>query len=826
MSIQKEDKKPAQRYDFAEREVFWQKYWEKEDTYRFDGKSDKPVFSIDTPPPTVSGALHLGHIYSYTQAEVVARYHRMAGYDVFYPFGLDNNGLPTERLVEKELGIRGKDMVLADFIKSCESINEKYKTLYENLWKSIGLSVAWDYEYTTISEPVQKMAQSTFKSFFDKNIVYKKNTPAIFCTECLTAVAQAEVEDKELNSVFYDLKFHLEDGTEFTVATTRPELLPACVAVFVNPDGKHKEMIGKTAVTPLNDKVTILGDDKVEESKGSGIVMCCTYGDETDVYWVKVHELPEKIIFTDEGRIKDGVLPELTGLRIKQARNAIVESLRNNGFITKETPIVHAVGVHERCGTPVEFIPTSQWYLKILDIKEDLKKRGEEVKWHPAFMQKRYLEWVEGLKWDWCISRERFFGICIPVYYCQDCGKTFVPDESVFPIDTRTHKEACPFCESKNTIGEKDVFDTWFTSSQTPELAQMIISKENPDIDILPMSMRPQAHDIIRTWALYTIVMSHYLKNSIPWKELMISGHILLKSGEKISKKSGGGPVKPEELISTHSADAIRYAMCGASLGNDGFFDVAEVEKGKKLINKFYNAGKLVFSLIDPNEKPTSDSLTDTVDRWIVARSEEVALQMAKEFEKYQYANARRIFEDFFWREFCDNYLEIAKARLNAKENLSAALVKSTQYALYTVLLNTLKEAAPFVPHITEEMYHAEAEGEGWDVTLDVGTDQGIYYRGEGEQSLHVSSWPKAQVKLTAEESSSVELLLEAVGQVRKYKAANQLSQGTILANVYLKTDNEKQKLLLPLLENLKLVCRIENLRLNASSEDEILIDL
>lgn len=808
------DNKPKVRYEFADKESYWQKFWDEERIYDFDESSSKPTFSIDTPPPTVSGSLHLGHVYSYVQAEVIARHRRLAGYNVFYPFGLDNNGLPTERLVEKELGIRGKDMVLADFIEKCQGINEKYKGLYENLWKSIGLSVEWRFEYTTISKEVQKISQESFKKLFEKNLIYKKSSPALYCTECYTSIAQAEVEDKEFDSIFYDLVFNLADDKEIIIATTRPELLPACVAVFVNPEGKHKDLVGKEVITPLGEKVKIFADEKVDDNKGSGIVMCCTYGDETDVYWARKYNLAEKIIIDNDGRIKAGVMNELTGKKIKEARKIIVEILKAKGQIVKELPIVHAVGVHERCGTPIELIPTVQWYLKILDIKDELIKRSDEIKWHPLFMKKRYLEWVNGLKWDWCISRERFFGIPIPVYECADCKKIFVPDSKDMPTDPRSEQQTCPFCSRKNTVGETNVLDTWFTSSQSPRICQSLIDK-----NIIPMSMRPQAHDIIRTWALYTIVMSHYLDDSKPWDELMISGHVLLRKGEKISKRTGGGSSKPEELIATHSADAIRYAMCGTSLGNDGFFEEAEVDKGKKLVNKIYNAGKLVLSFLESDAKPKIDNLCSATDRWIVARSEAVAKEMTKEFENFQYANARRIFEDFFWREFCDNYLEVAKAILFKCSDEKEC--NSAKYALYATFLNSLKMASPFMPHITEEMYHADVEGVGFEATISSGMEHGIYFKNEKVRSIHISDWPSETVQLDSHESEGAQIFLEAISQIRKYKAGNQLGLGSPLDRVLITTSQEKEKLLTPFLSDLKLVSRIENLVCNKASESK-----
>jgi len=749
-----EEKKIEERekYDPSEKEKYWQDFWEKEKVYEFKPEQPGPLYTVDLPPPTVSGEVHIGHIFSYVQAEVITRFKRMAGNNTRYPFGLDNNGLPTERLVEKEIGRRGKDVDLEEFTKSCLKITEKYREKYENLWRSVGLSVDWNLEYSTISPEVQKLAQSTFKEFYERGLIYKEKAPALYCTECHTSFAQAEKEDKEKEANFFDLIFKMEDGEDLIISTTRPELLPACVAVFVHPkDERYKDFMGKKVETPLGQKVTIMSDDKVEIEKGTGAVMCCTYGDETDIYWTKKHGLQEKIIL-DENRNFQNVddFPEADKKSFEEGKKTIIEKLRKGNFIKKEEKIKHSVDVHERCGTPVEFLSTTQWFVKMLDKKEDLLKAGDEINWYPPYMKKRYQEWVSNLKWDWCISRERFYGIPIPVFNCDNCDKIVIPDEGSFPLDPKKDivEERCPDCKTGKLIPEKNVLDTWFTSSLTSEINNN--HKLNGPLKgkMYPMSVRPQAHDIIRTWTVYSVLMGLYRHNEVPWKDLMISGHILLKKGEKISKSKGGGKYKPEKLIAEKSSDAVRYAMCGARLGKDAYFDEKEVEKGRKLVIKIYNATKLLLNKLedfDPEIEISKDDL-EAFDKWIVQKSFETAEKMTRGFEKYEFSEARRAFEDFFWSDFCDNYLEIAKERLSIDPDDEETIneKKSAQYAAYHSLLNVLKMAAPFIPHITEDMYHAEVgeKEKGAFGPIKAKKDGGYFYKNERVKSIHNSDWP------------------------------------------------------------------------------------
>lgn len=829
--------KEKERYN-PEKEKYWQDFWEREKVYEFNPERPGILYVIDTPPPTISGALHLGHIFSYTQAEVIARFKRMTGANVRYPQGFDNNGLPTERLTEKEIGTRGKDMGLEQFVKSCLDVTEKYKKIYEELWRSIGLSVDWRLEYSTISPEVQKLAQSVFKEFYEKGIIYKKDAPALYCIECQTSFAQAEKEDQEKEAIFFDLLFKTEDGHDLIISTTRPELLPACSAVFVNPkDDRYRHLIGKKVKNPLGHEVTVLSDEKAAIEKGSGAVMCCTYGDETDIYWAKTYGLEERIILGKNGKLQNvDEMPELNGKTPDAARKIIIENLKKGGFIKKEEKIKHSIGVHERCGTPIEFLPTIQWFVKILDMKGALLEAGNKINWYPPYMKKRYENWVSGLSWDWCISRERFYGIPIPVFNCNSCTEVVIPEKNSFPVDPKVQaiENNCPHCKVGKLIPEKSVLDTWFTSALTPD-----INNSNPlngplKDKMYPMSIRPMGHDIIRTWATYSILMGLYRYNEVPWRDLMISGHLLLRKGEKISKKTGGGEYKPEELIAKESADALRYAMFGAILGKDAYFDEKEVEKGKKLVTKVYNAGKLVLNKLqdfDPNAQVSEKNL-EAFDKWILQKSFETAEKMAEAFRKYEYSEARRLFEDFFWREFCDNYLEIAKGRLSTgpddKERQSKKL--SAQHVAYHGFLNILKMASPFIPHITEEMYHAEIvkKGEGEDVreSTDSKSESGYFFRHEGTKSIHNTRWPTAITEaLGTEIIEGAKLALLIISEARKIKTIKKIRFGAPVSLLEIKCPKDKHDTLKPFLEDIGYVMRAKETIVTGSKEVEVLIE-
>ena len=534
------------RYDGLTVEREMQKYWTDNKVYDFVPDMSRPIYSIDTPPPTVNGSLHIGHIFSYAQAEMIARYRRMRGYNVFYPFGFDDNGLPSERLIEKEAGIKACDIPRSEFCSKCVEITQRYEKEFMSLWKSMGFSCDWNLQYTTINSNTQRLSQKSFLELAHAGHAYIKDSPVLWCTECQTSIAQAELDSNDIDSYFHYIPFTVDDKV-LEIATTRPELLYGVVCVFVHPDdARYSALIGKMVKVPLYDfEVPLLADEKVSVDKGTGAVMCATFGDTTDTEWVTKYQLPYKKVILSDGTIAPDV-PFIAGLRIKSARKEIVRLLEEKGLLLKSERLTHNVSVHERCGTEVEIIPSRQWYIDVLNKREELLVAGDKIKWYPAQMKNRYINWVENLKWDWCISRQRYFGIPFPVWYCKNCGKPVfasVEQLPVNPIET-DYIGSCE-CGCTEFLPEKAVFDTWATSSISPLLNLDTAKRFGAEDGFLPMSMRTQAHEIIRTWAFYTIVKSLYHTGEIPWKEIMICGFVLAKPGEKLSKSKSNSKFSP-----------------------------------------------------------------------------------------------------------------------------------------------------------------------------------------------------------------------------------------------------------------------------------------
>lgn len=738
-------------YDFRLIEKQTQKFWEENQIYKFNRDAKGEIYSIDTPPPTVSGNLHIGHLFSYTQAEIIARFRRMRGYNVFYPFGFDDNGLPTERLVEREEKIKAKDFTRSEFIGKCGNTTLKYEEEFKEFWKSLGFSVDWSLQYETVSGDVRKISQSLFLELVRSKKAYMNETPVLWCTECRTSIAQAELDAREIKSSFQYISF-MVDGEPLTVATTRPELLYGCVCLFVNPnDERYGAFIGKSALVPLyNYKIPIISDGKACVDKGTGVVMCATFGDAADAEWVRDYSLPYRRVILPDGTV-DFKVPYIGGLKTSAARKEIVRLLDEAGLLQKCENITHAAPVHERCATQIEIIPSRQWYIDILSEKERFLKAADEINWYPAYMKNRYIAWVENLKWDWCVSRQRYFGVPFPVWYCKECGKAvFAAPEQlpVNPLETE-YKGVCD-CGCREFIPESAVFDTWATSSVTPQI------NERFGMKLVPMSMRAHAHEIIRTWTFYTIVRSLYHTGGLPWKDLMINGFVLAKKGEKISKSKSNAETQPAKLIAEHSADALRYWSANARLGTDMFFAADELTAAKRFTTKLWNAARFAISRledIDLSEKPR----LLPVDRWMIERVNQTVIKATAFLNEYEIGQARHEIDELFWKDFCDNYIEIVKSRLYEPATHGYSERRSGQYALYYTLLNILKMYAVYVPHITEYIY-----GE-------------FFKRYEKNLSVHLLQWEKPQ-KIDTGLINFGERLKEAVSDMRRIKSENNLS--------------------------------------------------
>lgn len=712
----------SKKYNAKESEKKWQDFWQEKGIYHFDPNSKQPVYSIDTPPPTVNGKIHIGHIFSYSQAEVMARYKRMKGYNVFYPFGFDDNGLPTERLVEKKYGIKAHETSREHFTEMCLKETDDLEKQFRKLFIAAGFSCDWNYEYSTISRKAQITSQKSFIDLYKKNKVYVTNAPALWCTECQTAIAQAELETVELPSKFNYLKFYIEGENDkyIEIATTRPELLAACKCIFIHPnDKKNKYLLEKKIQVPLfNFSVPVLEDEKVDMDKGSGIVMCCTFGDLTDLEWYKKYNLSFTEAILTDGTMSD-VCGKYAGLTVKKAREAIIADLIENGYMIRQEDIVHSVATHERCGTPMEITIKKQWFIDILSNKQAYLEAGDELNWYPASMKGRYVNWVENLEWDWCISRQRYFGVPFPVWYCKSCGKVMIPELDELPVNPLKDKPSkkCS-CGCEDFIPERDIMDTWATSSVTPLLNLDWYRDDLYKDNMMPMSMRPNAHDIIRTWDFYTIVKNLYHTGKLPWKDVMISGHVMAAKKEKISKKKGNSTMEPEELIDTFSADVVRMWTSSGSLGMDIVYSEEEFRNAGKLITKIWNAAKFAIMHLEGFDKKDQDGNNFklnafckedkvslyTIDEWIIYSFNSMLRRFEQYLEKYEMGLAIGELEKFFWN-YCDNYIEIVKNRLYQPDIYGENARKSGLYAVYHTMLGMIKCFAIYIPHVTEEIY-------------------------------------------------------------------------------------------------------------------------
>ncbi|MDX2083709.1 MAG: valine--tRNA ligase [Rickettsiales bacterium] len=833
-------KKLPDRYDAKTREKFWQNYWQEQKI--FSWKNDLPkeqTFVIDTPPPTVSGVLHMGHVFSYSQADFVARFQRMNGKDVFYPMGFDDNGLPTERLVEKIIGkkaaIYEAENGHGSFVAKCREIVLEAEKEFEALFNSIALSVDWQQKYQTISPESQKISQASFLDLHAKGLVEKKFEPVFWDISDRTALAQADLVDKEVEGVMNYILFGIEGSDEkIEIMTTRPELLPACVAVMIKKNGKWSRFKEEKAVTPFfNIPVPIIevDDDSVIEEKGTGAVMCCTFGDETDVKWWKKYNLDLRVIIGENGKISWKALCDIIskfqfsfeqikafhgsdedGHTIKKAKEVVLRILEEKKLLLKQEPVKRAVKCAERSGVPIEILVVPQWFIKILDKKELLKSKANECNWFPDYMRIRIEQWIDGLSWDWCISRQRFFGVKFPVWRVRENNdpateELIFADIDQLPVDPLQtapkgyldykpspynddngrpyYFSATATKNGKNytIFPETDIMDTWATSSISPQLSSHGISDEicfdkARHEKLFPADLRPQAHEIIRTWAFYTLAKSVLHQNSIPWKNLMISGWCLAADKTKMSK-SKGNVVTPTSLIEEKGSDIVRYWASTSHLGADTAYAEDVFKIGQKLTTKLFNAAKFAsmnFEILDQNLDVKN--VTEAADLWILARLQQTIKTATNEFEKFEYARAREAIEQFFWHDFCDNYLEICKVRsyglaaeklagveLTAEEkNQVMQKQQSAILTLHECLNKILKLFAPFIPHICDEIYSTIFAEE-------FAQTKSINARG---------NWPKVNQKLFNQNLiEDGKLLLEIIFEVRKFKSEKNISMKT-----------------------------------------------
>lgn len=787
---------PLDKYNPAAIEPKLQQEWEKQGIYYWhETEKREESFVIDTPPPTVSGTLHMGHIFSYTQADFIARFRRMYGFNVFYPMGFDDNGLPTERLVEKVKKVKASQLPRSEFISLCQEVVADAEEDFRKLFRSIALSVDWRQEYQTISPQVTQLSQMSFIDLYRKGYLYRNMQPSLWDSADRTALAQADIVDRELPSAMIDIIFTDQVGKNYVIATTRPEMLPACVAVLYHPEDKRfAHLAGQKLYTPLfHVGVPCIADNKVDPEKGSGLVMCCTFGDTTDVEWWRRHQLPLRIIIDRNGCIDDSnlraelewpaktrdqafeYLSNLVGKPVKAARSAMIELLEQHNLVVGKQEITHMVKCAERSGMPLEILITPQWNIKLLEHKEELLAQAKKCRFYPEYMQVRLEQWIEGLQWDWCISRQRYFGVPFPVWYSKRAGeegKILIAEPSQLPVDPIND---LPLGYSREELEpDYDVMDTWATSSITPQLNSHGIGAElsiNPTRHkaLFPADLRPQAHEIIRTWAFYTLVKAYYHEATIPWHELMISGWCLAEDKTKMSK-SKGNIVDPVDLIKAEGADTIRYWASNSRLGADIAYSGEVFKLGKKLQNKLWNASKFVSThfvhLPEKVQELSELEITHTFDKWLLHKLHYVVEKATSYLLEHEYCAAKMIIEEFFWKDFCDNYLELTKVRAYNQEGVfSQAEQLSVVYTLYNTLNILLHLFAPIMPHITEEIYTHLYPGKG---------------------SLHAQgSWPKAQLVPVSEiDYNAGEIGVAVLESIRKVKSEHNLSPKACLAEV------------------------------------------
>ncbi|MGY6628245.1 MAG: valine--tRNA ligase [Oceanicaulis sp.] len=786
-------------YDAKANEAALRARWAQDDAFRWDpARPADTDYVIDTPPPTVSGALHVGHVYSYTQADITARYMRMSGRNVLYPIGWDDNGLPTERLVEKVRKVRGGTMARDEFVALCREVIPEYHQQFRDLFSRLALSVDWSREYQTISDESRAVSQMSFLDLYRKGLLERRLEPTLWDPADRTAIAQAEVDEIERDGLLNYIAFEIEGGGEpVVIATTRPELIGACGGLMIHPDHpRASELIGKRAVSPLyRVPVEIYAESSVDPEKGTGVVMCCTFGDVTDIQWWRTHKLPLRMVIDQAGKMIEAlpfgeegwpsldpdaardVTAALAGQKAAKAKEMILDLLKAAGVVLKQEPTRQVIPAAERSGAPLEIIVTPQWFIRTLDFKDEILAKGREITWRPAYMRQRFESWVEGLKWDWSISRQRHFGVPLPVWYSKrsgEEGKVIVASKDELPVDPTL--QAPRGYELHEVEGECDVMDTWATSSVSPQLVTRSINEDfafdhDSHVRQFPMALRPQAHEIIRTWAFYTIVKALHHENKIPWSDIAISGWCLAGDGSKMSK-SKGNVIDPIKLLDEYGTDPVRYWTGTSRLGQDTALSVNTLKQGKRLVTKLWNASKLAHMAISAAEahgglnpaSPRADieagRISHPMDIWLMGKLAETVRKASEAFETYEYAAAQRAIESFFWSDYCDNYLEIVKRRTRF-EGAPSDEERSAVYTLWHANDALIRLFAPFIPYVTDALH--------------------TVFHGDEAGTVHARGmWPKlADQADEAAFRTQGEAFLEVLAAARKVKSEAQLSMKT-----------------------------------------------
>ncbi len=791
----------AKRYNPPETEEKWHKKWEEKGVYSFNPETQKKIYSLDTPPPFTSGTLHMGHIYNHTWIDLAARYKRMRGYEVYFPQGFDCHGLPTELRVEKETGIKKEER--EQFIKECHKWTDKAIKRMKKQFRDIGYSADWDYTYKTMDDSYKKLIQETLLEFYSKGLLYRGRHPVLWCPECGTALAKAEVGHIEKEGKLYHIDLEAE-GHKLTIATTRPEMMPACVAVFVHPEDKrYKKYVGKEAELPIfKRKVPILEDEAVDMEFGTGVVYLCTFGDEQDISWQKKYKLPVIETIDRKGFMTEAA-GKYRGLSIKEARRKITEDMVEDGHIRKIEKMVHSVLSHtERssCKTPIELLPMNQWFINVKEYTRKIIETAGEMNWYPEYMLQRLVDWSEAMDWDWIISRQRVFGTPIPFWVCE-CGEIISAKDlkMELPVDPRGNKIKCRKCKG-NALGVADVCDCWVDSSVTP----LVIAKWNTDKKFFgktyPSSVRPQGYEIIRTWAFYTIYRCMILTGGKCFDDLLVNGMVAGPDGRKMSK-SLGNVIEPEEPLKKYSADTIRQWAAGGTLGDDFPFSWEECEHSQRFLTKLWNISRFIEMHLEDYEEEDGRKIEfRDIDLWILSKLQKLIEDSTNNLDNYVFNIPLIEVRSFIWHDLADNYLEMVKHRLYRKEEYGDESRYAAQYTLNKVLKTVLLLLSPYTPHICDEIWSS-------------------LYGGIASTSI----WPEPNDELRNSKAEKYgQQVMEVMSEIRKYKSENQIPLGSELNKVKLTVNNKLINALRKYNEDIKATGKINELEISASEKVEV----
>jgi valyl-tRNA synthetase len=798
-------------YDHQQVEAAARALWEAHDIYAYDRDAQGPVFSVDTPPPYVSAAhLHVGHAMSYSQPDFIVRFRRMLGERVFYPIGFDDNGLPTERYVEQAYGVRAADMPRAEFVALCLAETQRTAERYEDLWRRLGLSLDWSLRYSTIDTRCQRTAQTSFIRLHEAGYLRRAQDPILWCPEDRTSLAQADVEDLERTSRLHTIRFPGPGPLpgalpELLIATTRPELLPACVALYHHPADARYTGLKRATVPLFGYEVPVLTDESVDPEYGTGLMMVCTFGDSEDVLKWRRDGLPLRLVVEPDGRLGE-LAGEFAGLPLTQARAAIVKALAAAGLLVGSVPVRQVVGVHERCQTPVEFQIRPQWFIAVREHADRFRARAAELEWIPPYMRRRLEDWIDGLKWDWNITRQRRYGVPFPVWFCTSCATPVLARLQDLPVDPLTDEPpaaACPSCGSA-LEADPDVMDTWMTSSLTPQINDGWASG-HVDPALAPMSMRVQAFEIIRTWLFYSVVQSELLFRRVPWRTALISGWGLSEQGKKLSKRDldkstgadGFNRYVPDDVMAKYGADALRLWATKGRIGTDLRYNEKDIRTGRKFAVKLWNVGRFLslnLGEFDPQVAPALPAgERNIVDKWVLSHLADAVAETTAAFEAHDYMQAHQAASRMFWSVYCDRYIEMIKDRLGAAtpDYRDRDTARRTLWESYRVLLGLF---APFAPFVTDHMY------------------QQFYRPHEGAVSLHVTRWPVPDPTWRSDRSA-VDQLAVIVDGTRALRSAQRLGNSARLSQLIAQAHTpEAEALLDQIAEPLRIAARARTL--------------